>query len=266
MSDKVSVIIPVFDAENTLSNAIESVLKQTYSNFEIILIDDGSTDNSAEIISQFLSVNPQIISLKTKGRTGAGAARNLGIAQAGGRYIAFLDSDDLWLPTKLEKQIKQLESTTDAVISVTQYQVFKDDLVYEPVIEVCDKVNYEDLLRYNSLGNLTVVIDSWKLTEPLKLSEIKKRQDWASWLQILKKTGMYAYGIKEVLALYRLSATSLSADKKSVLKYNWKVLRSLEKQGIFKSTYCFLCYALYNLKKKWKFASVKKTKPLSNFL
>ncbi|EOH0493162.1 glycosyltransferase family 2 protein [Providencia rettgeri] len=192
----VSIIMPCYNAEQYIKDSINSVLNQTYPHFELIIIDDLSTDNSINIINSFSDNRIKLIQLTQNG--GAGVARNTGIEAAQGRFIAFLDSDDLWRPNKLEAQLSHMIEG-NYPLSYTQYQKFtqegKGKLVIPP-----NTVTYNELLYCNIIGCLTAVYDT-KILGKQFMPLIRKRQDMGLWLKILAQ-GHTAYCCPQVLAEY----------------------------------------------------------------
>ncbi|SDW86916.1 Glycosyltransferase involved in cell wall bisynthesis [Lutibacter oricola] len=226
MNPLVSIITPNFNAEKYISQTIESVLNQTYTNWELIIVDDCSTDNSVKIIHQFLGSEAKIKLIKLELNSGAAVARNKGIEIANGDYISFLDSDDIWLPHKLEMQLDFM-MVNKYVLTFSSYISKEEGQEKEVIVEAKKRVGYKDLLRNNYIGCLTAMYSVNKLGKvffPL----IKKRQDWALWLKITKK-GYKAYSIKKPLAIYNNRSNSISSNKLDLLKYNWKVYKEIEK-------------------------------------
>lgn len=236
----VSIITPSYNSENFISETINSVLKQTYQNWELLVTDDGSTDSSTKIIKNFIEQDSRI-QLFTIQNGGAAVARNNSIKNAKGIYIAFLDSDDLWLPTKLEKQIAFMERNKYA-ISYTSYQRMSEiGMLLNDEVSIFKRVSYADMLTSNKIGCLTAIY-STEILGKVYMPLIRKRQDYALWLKILKRTP-YAFGLDEVLATYRIREASLSAKKTEMLKWNWLLFRKVEKKSVLSSFY----YVLYNV-------------------
>lgn len=241
---KVSVITPTYNSAGSISTTITSVLNQTYQNLELIVIDDCSTDNTVKIVQEFQSIDPRIALVQLNQNSGAAIARNKGIAKARGRYIAFLDSDDLWFPQKLEKQLKYMDENGFA-FTYTAYKRHIVDQQRTVLIGVPAKVNYNDTLKTCRIGCLTVLYDTEQLGK-LEMPLIKKRQDFGLWLRILRKTP-FAHGLNEVLAQCNARPDSLSANKFEAAKYNWIVYRKIEKLNFFLSGYYFFCYSITGL-------------------
>jgi teichuronic acid biosynthesis glycosyltransferase TuaG len=243
----VSIITPVYKAEEFIEETIQSVMKQTYSNWEMVLINDQSPDNSKEIILSLAAQDSRIRLVDLPENSGAAIARNTGIEAAHGEFIAFLDSDDLWHPQKLEKQIKFMLDN-DYAFSFTAYELIDEDGdKMDKIVSVPQEINYHALLKNTIIGCLTVVLNRSKIGE-IKMLNIRTRQDFVLWLDILKR-GNTAYGINEPLAYYRKVEGSISSNKIKTAKRNWQVYRKIEKLSLGYSAWCFMNYA-YNAVKK----------------
>lgn len=248
IDDLVSIITPVYNAERFIEKTIKSVQAQTYTNWEMILVDDLSCDNSQTIIKRIQEKDSRIKYIKLKENSGAAVARNTAIEEAKGRYIAFLDSDDLWKSNKLEKQIDFMKSNNYG-FTFTSYELISEDgTKLNKVVNVPDKINYDGLLKNTIIGCLSVIIDR-KLVGDFRMPLIRKGQDTATWLKILKNY-KYAYGINENLADYRLVQGSISSDKIGALKRTWNTYRNVENLGLIKSCYVFSCYIVNAVKKR----------------
>ena len=234
----VSIITPVYNAERFLSDTIKSVQNQTYKNWEILLIDDCSKDNSAQIIKEFQKYDNRIKYIKLKKNSGASVSRNEGIRNAKGRFIAFVDSDDIWKPEKLEIQIKYMLKE-NLGFTFTSYRYMKENgELTNKIAKAPSKINYNGLLKNTIIGCSTVVIDR-EIVDYFEMPLVRRGQDTATWLQILRKE-KYAYGIEQDLVNYRLVGESLSSNKIKALKRTWNTYRNVEKLGLLKSL--FLCF------------------------
>lgn len=243
----VSIITPVYNAERFLSDTIKSVQNQTYKNWEMLLVDDCSKDNSAQTIKEFQKYDDRIKYIKLEKNSGASVSRNTGIKNAKGRFIAFVDSDDIWKPEKLEVQVKyMLENNLG--FTFTSYRYMKEDgELTNKVAKAPSKINYNGLLKNTIIGCSTVVIDT-DIVEYFEMPLVRRGQDTATWLQILRKE-KYAYGIDKDLVYYRLVGESLSSNKIIALKRTWNTYRNVEKLGLIKSSYVF-CFYVFNAIKK----------------
>lgn len=244
----VSIITPVYNAESFLSETIESMKNQTYKNWEMILVDDCSKDNSANIIKEFQRSDERIKYIKLEKNSGASVSRNTGIKNAKGRFIAFVDSDDLWKPEKLEKQISYMINNKLG-FTFTSYRYMKENgELTNKVAKAPYKIDYEGLLKNTIIGCSTVVIDKGVVGD-FEMPHVRRGQDTATWLKILRDE-KYAYGIEEDLVNYRLVGDSLSSNKIKAIKRTWNTYRNVEKLGIFKSCYVFCFYAYNAIKKR----------------
>ena len=255
----VSIVMPTYNAAEYIAASVESVLAQTVTDWELLIADDGSTDTTTEVLQKYLALDPRIKYEALKSNSGAAQARNNCLRRARGKYIAFLDSDDIWLPDKLEKQISFMERT-DCDFSCTAYQII-DTLGNETNERVYPrkKTNYQQcILRSNPIGNLTAMYRHDRIGE-VAVPEIRKRNDFALWLQILKKTE-YCYGMDEVLALYRTGRSqSISGNKWDQAYYHWYLYRTIEKHSYVRCVFEIGCWLFIKGTKHFKrFLSCRK--------
>lgn len=248
MEELVSVIMPVHNAETFLNQSIQSVIVQTYHNWELLVVDDCSNDNSAIVIQKFVQQDNRIKYLKTNRPSGSPILpRDIGIENAKGRYIAFLDSDDAWLPNKLETQLKMFEQYEDMAICFSNYEKMTEGgkrnnrVVQAPAI-----TTYKQLLLGNVIGCLTAVYDTQKVGKVFFQNH--SHEDYILWLEILKK-GYVARNTNTIEALYRVRENSVSSNKLKTLCWQWDIYRNVEKIGLFRSSYYFFNYAYRAFKK-----------------
>jgi glycosyltransferase involved in cell wall biosynthesis len=244
----VSIVMPLFNSSGFVSRAIDSVFAQTYQGWELIIIDDCSNDGSYEIADKYAKKDKRVKLIRLAENKGSAVTRNFGIENAKGRFIAFLDSDDMWVPQKLEKQIKFMNNK-GAVLSYTAYQKIDEQGNPGGVVHVPLRVSYTDTLKSNRIGCSTAIYDAEKLGK-LYMPDIRRRQDQGLWLKILKK-GYAAYGIDEPLTFYRVRQDSISGNKIKTLKDQWRIYREIEQLSLLKSIYYFMHYA-YNGFKKYR--------------
>ena len=248
MNNLVSIITPSFNSSKYIKETVDSVLRQTYENWELIIVDDGSKDSSANIIQDLTNTDTRIKGFYFDKNIGAAEARNVAIQQAKGKYIAFLDSNDLWELEKLEKQISFMQ-TEDIAFSFSTYQPMSEDgsklysIIHAPKI-----VTYSAYLKNTIIGCLTVVIDREKAGD-FEMPNIRSSHDMALWLLIMKR-GFDAYGLDENLARYRIVSASNSSSKWHAAKDVWKIYREVEKLSFLYSSWCFLNYAFNALVKR----------------
>lgn len=242
MNCLVSIIMPCHNGEKYIRDAISSVLSQTYSDWELLVIDDNSTDNSVNIIEDFCKKDARIKLLYTEKSSGMPATpRNVGINVASGRFIAFLDCDDIWLPTKLEHQLPLFETKNVAVVfsyyaKMNDSGEFQNKLISSPFV-----VTYDYLLKGDCIGNLTGMYDSKKCGKVFQ-KEIH-HEDYEMWLKILKQV-FYAINTNTYEAFYRVQKTSVSANKLKTMQWQWNILRNELKLPLFKVVKYFCCYAV----------------------
>ena len=248
MTDLVSIITPSFNSSLYIEECITSVQNQSYTNWEMLIIDDFSSDNSVNLIQQISNEDSRIKLITLSSNVGAAEARNEALKYSKGKYIAFLDSDDLWMPTKLEKQIKFMQSLKCA-FSFTAYQPISEDGSQKfSVIDVPSKIHYHSYLKNTIIGCLTVVIDK-EQTGNFRMPNIRSSHDMALWLDIMKR-GFSAYGLNQNLAYYRLVSNSNTSKKWKAAAEVWEVYRNIEKLSIGYSLLCFIGYSYNALKKR----------------
>jgi len=237
---KVSIITPAYNAEQFIAETIESVLKQTFTSWEMIIVDDCSTDETFKIVENYSKRDVRIKGMKNKVNSGVAQTRNVGLSVATGRYITFLDSDDIWLPKKLEKQIGYMEANNVA-FSYSKYQKYISETKSNgKIIDVPNIMTAKKLLGNTAIGCLTVMVDREK-TGDFCMPLLEHGEDTCTWYSILSK-GFVAHGIQEVLALYRVSNNSLSRSKKKAVKQQWTVYRTYYKFPFIKSLWYFSKY------------------------
>jgi len=246
----VSIITPAYNVQRFITASIHSVLNQTYNNWEMIIVDDGSTDNTHNIIEGFSSKDKRIKLLRHKKTLGAALARNTAINAATGNFIAFLDADDLWEPHKLATQIEFMRANNVA-ISFTSYKLIDEGgNSLNKVVQALPVVDYKKQLKCNYIGNLTGIYNV-DLLSKIEIPKIKKRQDWVMWLSAIEKAGE-ARGIKEVLASYRVRKNSVSSNKMGLFLHNYNVYRKALGFGRIKSVIYLLrfLYEFFFIKSK----------------
>lgn len=249
MAELISIITTVYNSEKYIAETIESVLAQTYSDWEMIIVDDCSTDKSREIIRKFAEKDSRIHLIEFKENSGTGRARNIALQNANGRFVAFLDSDDIWVPEKLEKQIRFM-TENNCPISFTAYKLVDENSKdLDRVIRVVKSVNLHQYLKNTIIGYSSSMIDL-KLTGSFQIADIRIRVDTQVWISLLKK-GFVAYGLNEVLMIYRVHNKSISSNKLYAAKKTWNLYYHIEKLGFFKSVFYFGNYAFNALKKHY---------------
>lgn len=223
MNSLVSIITPCFNSEKFIAETIQSVQQQTYQNWEMIIVDDCSDDDTVSIIKSFAAKDERIRFSRLDKNSGAGIARETALSKAKGKYIAFLDADDLWKPLKLEKQLQFLkDNKLNFTFSFYDCIDEKGNSLNKRV-EAPRNLSYYQLFFCNYVGNLTGIYDV-NYFGKIAISTTRKRQDWMVWLTILKKVRK-AKPVPESLAFYRIRDNSLSASKVDLLKHNFAVYR-----------------------------------------
>lgn len=236
MKTVVSIITPCYNSEHFISSTIQSVLDQSYEYWEMLIVDDNSSDNSVSIVDEYMLIDPRIKCIQLAENRGAAVCRNKAIEMAKGDYIAFLDSDDLWSKNKLEIQI-QFMSSNNYKLTFGRYLKIdeKGQVIKNSVVKTRSKLSYREMLTSNKMGCLTVVYNAKELGK-IYMPLIRKRQDYALWLKILSITP-YAYGMKDILGSYRVRKSSISSSKIEMMKWNWKLFREIEKRSFFGALY-----------------------------
>lgn len=245
----VSIIVPCHNSFYFIKDCLESVLAQTYRNWEMIIIDDFSTDNSSDLIQKYINRDSRIKLIKHEKNSGVAIARNTGIKNAIGDYIAFLDSDDYWHPKKLEIQLLCfLENDVDVVFS--EYYRFNNSGMIGKVSVPNEIVEYKDLLKGNCIGNLTGIYRRKKFLDIFQKSV--GAEDYLFWLEIFSRPSVKGIGIPMPLAYYRVAekANSLSGNKFRSAKWTWNIYFYHLNLGLFKSIYCFIFYIYFAFRKR----------------
>ncbi|MDD6805240.1 MAG: glycosyltransferase family 2 protein [Clostridiales bacterium] len=241
----ISIVVPVYNAAPYIENTVQMVLQQTYQDFELILVDDCSTDNSVALLEELLEQRKDVrLRLVKKERNqGAAAARNTGLDMASGRYIAFLDADDVWLPQRLEAGLRFMEEKKAGFV-FSAYE-FGDEQARGTgkIVHVPEKLTYRKALSRTVVFTTTTLFDTTLVPKELLRMPTVPSEDTATWWQILRN-GHVAYGLDQVLAIYRRPAKSLSSNKLVALQRIWNLYRKQEKLGLFSSAFYFCFWAL----------------------
>jgi len=245
-SSLVSVIMPAYNAELYIGEAIASVQAQSYSDWELLVINDASTDATTAVVESFAATDSRIRAVTLNHNQGVAAARNKGLELVEGQYLAFLDSDDLWLPQKLERQLKFMQERNCA-FSFHSYRHFTDKAVGEKQVWIPEVLEYKSALCGNYIGCLTVCLDRSKV-KPFSMPSAR-HEDYITWLNILKENKICAYGLQEDLARYRISTNgTVSSNKLKSAWWTWLVIRG-QGVGFWRSCWCMVGYVRKNLKK-----------------
>lgn len=276
----VSIVMPLYNAAHTVLESVRSIQAQTCPDWELVIVDDGSRDPSVEIVSGLIEEDPRIRLFRQEQNGGVAEARNRGIQESQGQYLAFLDSDDLWRPEKLAKQISFMKEH-HAAISATAYGVIDEngkkaraDRHFQHIEAGYRTYSFRELLKGNALGCLTVMIDRIALQEQGYTGDLAfpqiKHEDYALWLSILRGGsasatgtdsatgsdsevpggGLKAYALDEVLADYRLDSRSVSGNKWKSAKWTYEIYRNYLGLSRAESMRCFLGYLFSAIAKR----------------
>lgn len=248
LGDLVSIIMPAYNCQRYIENAIQSVISQTYNSWELIVIDDGSKDNTVRIIEELSKKDNRIRFYKNEKNLGVSETRNRGIALANGEWIAFLDSDDMWEVSKIEKQIKLSNKVGAEFIFTGSSFINESGIKYKGILRAPEKVNYKKLRTHNIISCSSVLIKK-KFFQNIRMEKDDMHEDYAVWLRILR-TGVYAYGINEPLLIYRISPNSKSGNKIKTIKMTYKVFRFIG-MNPFGAAY-FMCRHIIGSIKKYR--------------
>ncbi|WP_081622672.1 glycosyltransferase family 2 protein [Thioalkalivibrio sp. ALM2T] len=236
MKPEVSIVMPVHDAEAFLEEAVASVQAQTLEAWELLVVDDASMDASAERVARMAGEDERIWLIRLAENGGAAIARNTGIREARGRYIAFLDSDDRWLLGKLERQLAFMQAR-GAAFSFTAMERVDEAGAHLAWAGVPERVGHSDLLKTNYVGCSTAMYDT-ALVGKVEMPLIRRRQDYGLWLKLLRQVD-YAFGLNEALTQYRVRAGSVSSNKLDTSRYTWRVYRDVVGLSLPESAYCY---------------------------
>lgn len=245
IKNKVSIITPNYNGVNYLGQAIESVINQTWADWEMIIIDDCSTDQSVSLIEHYRMKEPRIKLLFSQKNAGPANARNIGIYHARGQYIAFLDSDDIWLPQKLEKQIDFMRKN-DLVLTYSSYEIIDCQNFLIGRVDAPLRLTFDEELKGNAIGNLTALYDQIKLGK--RKFKCIGHEDYLFWLTMMQEI-VETKGMVEVLAQYRLAKNSISSNKLNAAIWTWNIYYYELKLGVMRSSYYFIYYCLKSLNK-----------------
>ena len=234
LNDKVSVIIPAYNAEKYISETLDSLLAQDYTNWEALIVEDCSSDNTLNLINHYASNDSRIKVFQNSSNVGAALTRNKGIEEASGRYLAFLDSDDLWSSDKLTKQLAFMKDNNYPFTCTAYGKIDETSKKYNHIVKVKKRIQYKQVFT-NVPGNLTVIYDT-NYIEKTFIPDIRKRNDLLMWARVIKKA-KYLYGLNEVLAYHRVRSGSISSNKRNLIKYNWQVYYKHENLSLVRSIY-----------------------------
>ena len=244
----ISIITPTYNSTQFIGQMIESILAQTYTNWELLITDDCSTDNICEIIQNYVDKDSRIKLFKLTTNSGAGVARNESIKHAIGRYIAFCDSDDWWSPDKLQVQVDFMVKN-NVQICYSSYYTCDETNNITGLVASYKKISYKHILKDDSIGFLTCIYDTKDIGK-VYMPSIRRRQDWALKIMLLQKCST-AYGVINPLAYYRIREGSLSNNKFKLVRYNVQVYKDILNYSTFRAWvfFIFVFFPNYILKK-----------------
>lgn len=245
MNELVSIIVPVYNVEKFIPQTVGSVLAQTYPHWELLLVEDGSTDNSAGVIADLIREkgDGRIRLIRQPSNQGAARARNRGVEEARGRYISYLDADDLWAPEKLEKQLGFMDKK-QAAFSFTGYEFADENGVgLGKIVRVPEALSYRQALSNTTIFTTTVMFDTERISKELLMMPEIKSEDTALWWKVLR-TGYIAYGLDDNLARYRRSGRTLSSNKLEAVRRIWNLYRKAEGLSLIRSMWHFCFWAV----------------------
>ena len=251
MDELISIIVPVYNAERFIGEAMSCVAAQTYPHWELLLVEDGSVDRTVSVIEEYIRKNNEsrIRLIRQPENLGAARARNRGLKEAAGRYIAYLDADDLWVPEKLEHELAFM-AEKDAAFAFTGYEfVNENGRETGKVVRVPETLNYRQALKNTTIFTTTVMFDTEKIDKALLEMPVIKSEDTALWWKVLRK-GYTAYGLDENLAKYRRAGKSLSSNKLEAMRRIWNLYRKAGGMGVLNSAWHFCFWAVRAVKRR----------------
>lgn len=245
----VSIIIPVYGCEAYLRETLDSVIAQTFTEWEAILINDCSPDNSLVIANEYAERDPRFRVYSHEKNQGAHIARNTALEYVRGRYISYLDSDDIWMPQKLQIQLDFMQKN-GVYACITSYQTVEEDGTYRNTVTVPERTGYKQMLGNTLTCTHTAVFDTEKIDKNLLIMPtIGAAEDLATWLTVMK-AGFDFFGLPDVMAKYRKHGGSRSSNKIRAMKNTWNIYRNIEHLNIFQSAYYFVGYAFHAVMKR----------------
>lgn len=244
---KVTIVTPVFNLAPFLTDAIESVRAQTFDDWEHILVDDCSTDGSWDLLQTYAARDERIRPIRLAENRGAAEARNAALKEARGRYIAFLDGDDMWEPVKLETQLAFMEAHSSQFSYTDYVEVDEDNGEVVGIVESPDRVTGADIIKSNQICCSTAMYDT-RDVGVVFMPLIRKRQDWGLWIELINR-GLEARNVGQRLLRYRVRPGSVSSNKFVAMMYVWKFYRRVLKLGLVASGWRTANYAVINMRK-----------------
>lgn len=243
----VSIITPTYNSGQYITELIVCIQNQTFQEWELLITDDCSIDHTVDLVRKFIQYDRRIKLFQLSKNSGAGVARNNSIKEASGRFIAFCDSDDRWLPNKLEVQLQFLINQKTA-FTYSSYLTQDENFLVTGRVNAPKEISYKEILKNNYIGCLTAIYDTQALGK-MFMPEIRKRQDWVLWINIIKRLGI-VQGISEPLAIYTVRKNSISSNKFNLVKYNWIVYNKALAFGKIRSLLYMIQFLYFYARKK----------------
>ncbi len=241
IDDLVSIVMPAYNAEATIAQSIRSVQAQDYSRWELLVVDDCSHDHTNEIVSQISNRDSRVRYIRQNRNRGSGAARARALAEAQGRYLAFLDSDDQWLPGKLTRQVEFLRGNGGGFCFTAYRRFNRDPAQAGRLISVPERLTYQEALGNTAIATSTVLLDRARVPR-LEIRDVY-HDDLALWLSIMRQD-VIALGLEEDWMRYRVAQGSKSHNRLRMARMVWRTYRDVENLGVIRSAWCFLQYAM----------------------
>lgn len=251
MEELISIIVPVYHVENYIAQTMDCVYEQTYEKWELLLIDDCGGDNCVKIMEDYIRQkgDSRIRLIHQPSNMGAAKARNRGLKEAKGRYIAYLDADDLWTPDKLERELAYLKEKEAAFVFTGYEFADQNGNGTGKVVRVPESLNYKEALKNTTIFTSTVMFDTEKISKEMLEMPVMKSEDTALWWRILRN-GYVAWGLNENLVKYRRAGRSLSSNKLEAMRRIWTLYRKAEGMSILNSAYHFCFWAVRAVKRR----------------
>jgi len=249
MDPLISIITPVYNASPFLKETIKSVKDQTFKDWEWIIVDDCSSDSSVDVITSYASGDSRIHLIRLDINSGTGVAKNIALSHARGRFITFIDSDDLWKPEKLELQVNFMMNNNYPICFTSYMLMDQTGRDKDKIISVKSSVNQHQYLKNTIIGFSTSMIDK-NITGSFEFIGLRSREDTHLWITLLGK-GFVAYGLNEVLTRYRVHDHSITTNKLKAARQTWELYHKIEKLGFLRSVYYFGYYAFNAFKKHY---------------
>ncbi len=254
-NDLISVIMPAYNAENTLQKAVDSVLAQTYQHLELIIVNDCSKDRTLAVAQEYAKKDLRVRVISNTVNSGVSVTRHKAVQEARGEWIAFLDSDDAWKADKLEKQIERQRQTNGNLIFTGSSFMDAEGNPIDWMLHVPKQIDYKKLLKQNLISNSSVLVLK-SCYQKFEAMGDAMHEDFACWLKMLR-SGEIAYGIDEPLLIYRLSSDSKSGNKRKAAKMNWNTYRAVGLNP-FEAGYYMIWYTINGIKKYGALKNQKK--------